>query len=76
MASIDTIKLSWDPESDKNKAQELSEGIEHVILEDESKAVQEIFDKINELSEKVNVIYDLCITNFNVKSSDNPYHKK
>ena len=73
MASIDTVELDWNPESDKQKLLELEQGIEHVIIDNESLAVQELFTMVNELSKKINVIYDQCVVNFKIK--DNPFEK-
>ena len=73
MASEDTIELDWNPEADKQKLAELEQGIEHVMIDSEPLAVQQLFAMVNELSKKINVIYDQCVVNFKIK--DNPFEK-
>lgn len=73
MASIDTDKLGWeysDKSSDKlvkeQNGEEFLEEYESLPLH-----IRQLYDVVNELADKVNIVYDKCITQFNIK--DNPY---
>ena len=76
MASIDSKKMEWEDKykSKSEKADEEKGVITRVDIDTEPEAIKELYAIVNELVEKVNVIYDGCIESFKIKN--NPYDKK
>ena len=76
MASIDSKKMEWEDKykSKSEKADEEKGVITRVDINLETEAIKELYAIVNELVEKVNVIYNGCIESFKIKN--NPYDKK
>ena len=73
MASNDTNQNDWNKDGKQTDEESKTADAGGLVLDYTTmpEEMQQLFDQLNECIDKMNIIYDQCITEFNIK--DNPY---